>query len=74
MKFLRKVLIGTLVVEGCGALLYMAVFVPEYGLRGIWISIFNAVSAFCNAGMDIMAEDSRVAMYFSPWSIWSRCC
>lgn len=49
VKFLRKVLIGTLVVEGCGALLYMTVFVPGYGLRGIWISIFNAVSAFCNA-------------------------
>ena len=43
VRFLRKVLIGTLVVEGCGALLYMTVFVPEYGLRGIWISIFNAV-------------------------------
>ena len=37
VRFLRKVLIGTLVVEGTGALLYMTVFVPEYGLRGIWI-------------------------------------
>ena len=58
VKFLRKVLIGTLVVEGTGALLYMTVFVPKYGLRGIWISIFNAVSACCNAGMDIIGEDS----------------
>ena len=66
VKFLRKVLIGTLVVEGCGALLYMTVFVPEYGLRGIWISIFNAVSAFCNAGMDIMAEDSLCGYVFQP--------
>ena len=66
VKFLRKVLIGTLVVEGCGALLYMTVFVPGYGLRGIWISIFNAVSAFCNAGMDIMAEDSLCGYVFQP--------
>lgn len=66
VRFLRKVLIGTLVVEGCGALLYMTVFVPEYGLRGIWISIFNAVSAFCNAGMDIMAEDSLCGYVFQP--------
>ena len=65
-KFLRKVLIGTLVVEGTGALLYMTVFIPEYGPRGIWISIFNAVSAFCNAGMDIMSEDSLCGYVFQP--------
>ncbi len=57
-KFVRNVLIGTLVIEGIGAVLYMLVFVPEFGARGIWISIFNAVSAFCNAGMDIIAENS----------------
>ena len=66
VKFLRKVLIGTLVVEGTGALLYMTVFVPKYGLRGIWISIFNAISAFCNAGMDIMGEDSLCGYVFQP--------
>ena len=66
VKFLRKVLIGTLVVEGTGALLYMTVFIPEYGPRGIWISIFNAVSAFCNAGMDIMSEDSLCGYVFQP--------
>ena len=66
VKFLRKVLIGTLVVEGTGALLYMTVFVPEYGPRGIWISLFNAVSAFCNAGMDIMSENSLCGYVFQP--------
>ena len=58
VKFIRKVLIGTFVVEGVGAILYMTVFVPEFGLKGIWISIFNSVSAFCNAGIDIISEDS----------------
>ena len=58
VKFLKKVIVGTFVVEGAGALLYMTVFVPEYGAKGIWISIFNAVSAFCNAGMDVIGEDS----------------
>lgn len=66
VRFLRKVLTGTLVVEGTGALLYMTVFVPEYGLRGIWISIFNAISAFCNAGMDIVGEDSLCGYVFQP--------
>ena len=57
-KFVRNVLFGTLAIEGIGALLYMPVFVPEFGTRGIWISVFNAVSAFCNAGMDIIGETS----------------
>ena len=57
-KFVKNVLIGTLAVEGIGAGLYMIAFVPEFGARGIWISVFNAVSAFCNAGIDIIAENS----------------
>lgn len=66
VKFVKKVLIGTFVVEGTGALLYMIVFVPEYGARGIWISIFNSISAFCNAGIDIMAEDSLCKYAVNP--------
>ena len=58
VKFVKNVLIGTLIVEGVGAVLYMLVFVPEFGAAGIWISVFNSVSAFCNAGVDIVAENS----------------
>ena len=57
-KFVKNVLFGTLIVEGIGAVLYMLVFVPDFGARGIWISVFNSVSAFCNAGIDIIAENS----------------
>ena len=56
--FVKNVLLGTLIIEGVGALLYMMVFVPEFGTRGIWISVFNSVSAFCNAGIDVIAENS----------------
>lgn len=66
VTFIKKVLIGTFLVEGAGALLYMAVFVPEYGARGIWISVFNAISAFCNAGIDILAEDSLCGYVLNP--------
>lgn len=66
VKFIKSVLTGTLVVEGAGALLYMTVFVPDYGVKGIWISIFNAVSAFCNAGMDIISEDSLCGYALDP--------
>jgi trk system potassium uptake protein TrkH len=57
-KFVKNVLLGTLIIESIGALLYMLVFVPEFGAKGIWISVFNSVSAFCNAGIDIIAENS----------------
>lgn len=56
--FVKKVLLGTFIIEGIGALLYMTVFVPQFGLRGVWLSVFNAVSAFCNAGMDVIGENS----------------
>lgn len=58
VKFVKKVLFGTLIVEGIGALFYMFVFIPDFGAKGIWISVFNSVSAFCNAGIDIFAENS----------------
>ena len=57
-RFVKNVLFGTLTIEGIGAILYMPVFIPEFGVRGIWISVFNSISAFCNAGVDIIAENS----------------
>lgn len=66
VKFIKKVLLGTFMVEGVGALLYMTVFIPQYGLHGIWISLFNAVSAFCNAGMDILSENSLCVYVHNP--------
>lgn len=65
-KFVKRVILGTLIVEGIGAILYMFVFIPDYGARGIWISIFNSVSAFCNAGIDIIAENSLVGYATNP--------
>lgn len=64
--FIKKVLIGTLIIEGIGALLYMPVFCADFGPRGIWISIFNAVSAFCNAGMDIVGDSSLCNYVTNP--------
>ena len=66
VRFVKRVLLGTFLVEGIGALLYMIVFVPEYGLRGVWISVFTAISAFCNAGIDIIAENSLCSYATNP--------
>ena len=58
VRFVKRVMVGTFLVEGIGALLYMPVFVPEFGVKGIWISLFTSISAFCNAGIDIIGENS----------------
>ncbi len=66
VKFLKKMVKGTLIVEGLGALGYMCVFVPEFGAKGIWYSVFNAISAFCNAGMDIIGNNSLANYVSNP--------
>lgn len=64
--FVKKVIIGTFIVEGIGALAYMTVFVPQFGARGIWISVFTSISAFCNAGIDIIGENSLMNYATNP--------
>ncbi len=63
----RKVIIGTLFIESMGALMYAIQFVPQYGvLKGAWYSVFHAVSAFCNAGIDILGENSLAGYVTNP--------
>ncbi len=59
LKFLINVFKVTFLVETLGAVFYAVVFVPQFGARkGIWCAIFNSVSAFCNAGMDVIGPNS----------------
>lgn len=73
VSFVKKVFIGTFAVEGVGALLYMTVFVPQFGWKGIWISIFNSISAFCNAGIDIISENSLCEYAANPMINFVTC-
>ena len=67
VRMVKNVIIGTLAVEGCGAALYMFQFVPEYGLaKGVWYSVFHAISAFCNAGIDILGSNSLANYALHP--------
>ena len=67
VRFIIRILKGTLFVEGIGALLYAVKFVPEFGvIRGIWYGIFHSVSAFCNAGIDILGSTSFIEYVDSP--------
>lgn len=64
---LKFVLCGTFLAEGIGAFFYALQFVPQFGFfRGVWYSIFHSISAFCNAGIDILGENSLQAYQTSP--------
>ena len=54
---------GTFLIELGGMLLLLPVFCSHYGLSGIWMSLFHSVSAFCNAGFDLMG--SRTGQFSS---------
>ncbi len=56
VRFTGFILKGILLIELTGALLLMTVFVPDYGPKGIWMGVFHSISAFCNAGFDILGE------------------
>lgn len=59
VRVVRHALWGTVLFEGAGAVILSACFIPELGLgRGLWYGIFHAVSAFCNAGFDLMGESA----------------
>ncbi len=47
-----------LIAELAGALLMMPVFCGRFGVSGVWMAVFHSVSAFCNAGFDIMGSRS----------------
>lgn len=59
VKLTKKIIKGTFIVEGIGAILYSIQFVRDYDFfTGIGRAIFNSVSAFCNAGMDVLGNES----------------
>ncbi len=62
VRLIKHVLVGTLCFEVAGALIMMTRFIPDYGLgKGIWCGVFHSVSAFCNAGFDIIGTRNGVS-------------
>lgn len=57
VKLTIYVLLSTFAIEGIGAFLLSFKFIPIYGIiKGIWFSVFHSISAFCNAGFDIIGN------------------
>lgn len=52
------VLKGTFLVEFTAAFIMIPVFVKDFGAKGIWMAIFHSISAFCNAGFDLMGTEN----------------
>lgn len=73
MRLAKKILLGTFLLEGIGALLLMIRFVPLYGRQGIWMSVFHSVSAFCNGGFDLMGQYtgaySSLTFFVDDWLV-----
>ena len=66
VRLVRHALLGTAILEGTGAVLLSCCFVPEFGLaRGVWYGVFHAVSAFCNAGFDLMGPQGGSLALFA---------
>ena len=66
-RFIEMSIVGTFLVEGIGAIGYSLQFIPEYGVaKGIFYSVFHSISAFCNAGVDILGDSSFTRYVNTP--------
>ena len=60
VKLAKRIIIGTAIFEGTGAIILSLRFIPQYGLfQGTWYGIFHSISAFCNAGFDLMGHTEQ---------------
>ncbi len=67
LEFLRRIILWTFAAELLGACIFCVEFIPEFGLaRGIRAAVFHSVSAFCNAGIDILGPDSLASYREDP--------
>ena len=72
VKLTKHILKGTLIFEGIGAVILSICFIPRMGfVTGIYYGIFHSISAFCNAGFDLMGKfsSSSFTIYASDWVV-----
>ena len=60
VRLTRFILKGTFFVELVGALALLPAFCRDYGWRGVWMAVFHSISAFCNAGFDILGTENNL--------------
>ena len=72
VRLTRFILHGTFLIELLGTLAMLPVFCRDYGLRGVWMAMFHSISAFCNAGFDILGTTDHTFVSLTGYSrnIW----
>ena len=60
VRLTRFILRGTFLIELLGAFAMLPVFCRDHGWRGVWMAVFHSISAFCNAGFDILGTESNL--------------
>ncbi|MEG0215895.1 MAG: potassium transporter TrkG, partial [Hungatella sp.] len=73
VKLAKKIIFGTCIFEVTGAVLLALRFIPQFGFwRGMFYGIFHSVSAFCNAGFDLMGHQApynSFVLYYDDWLV-----
>lgn len=65
---IRSIIRTALTFEAAGIVLLCFYFVPRFGAGGLYISLFTAISMFCNAGFDILSRGGAPFMSFTAYS------
>lgn len=65
-RLIKRIFIGTAIFELLGACLLCIRFVPDYGGYGVYLSIWHSISAFCNAGFDLIGPESLAKYATDP--------
>ena len=69
VTLLKKICIYTFIIEAIGACMLSIRFIPDFGFgKGIWFSVFHSISAFCNAGFDLLGSTS-ISVYSGDWIV-----
>ncbi len=70
VRLTKYIIITTFIIEGIGAFFLAMNFIPEYGLeKGIYFGIFHSISAFCNAGFDVIGGGRSLTPYTENLSV-----
>ena len=70
----RRILAGTAIFELLGTALLSIRFIPKYGFgQGLWLSVFHSVSAFCNAGFDLLGKGNEYISFCEYSGDWLVC-
>lgn len=71
VRLAKTIVKGTLCLEGAGAILLAIRFFPKFGFaKGLYYGVFHSISAFCNAGFDLMGQEEGYVSFTGYYDDW----